>query len=103
MRWQRPRASFWESGSQRIYLALDLKHQRPVAIKVLDPELAAAIGAERFLREIEVVGRLNHPHILPLHDSASADGSRYFTTRVDADPDVDSRTAGVPVAGVPGG
>ena len=65
-------------GMATVYLAQDLKHQRPVAIKVLDPELAAVIGAERFLREIEVAARLNHPHILPLHDSGSADGLLYY-------------------------
>ncbi len=59
-------------GMATVYLAHDLKHARPVALKVLHPELAAALGAERFLREIEVVGRLQHPHILPLFDSGKA-------------------------------
>ena len=53
-------------GMATVYLAEDLKHHRQVAIKVLDPEVAAAIGPERFLREIETVARLTHPHILPL-------------------------------------
>ena len=64
-----------------VYLAEDLKHHRPVAIKVLRPELAAAIGAERFLREIEIAARLTHPHILPLHDSGEAEGAS--TQRLD--------------------
>ena len=54
-----------------VYLAEDLKHRRRVAIKVLKPELAAALGAERFLREIETTANLRHPHILPLYDSGS--------------------------------
>src|SRR5205809_8122841 len=58
-----------------VYLAADLKHHRPVAIKVLKPELAAALGPDRFLREIETAARLNHPHILPLHDSGQPGGS----------------------------
>ena len=60
-----------------VYLAEDLKHHRKVAIKVLRPELAAALGAERFLREIETTANLRHPHILPLFDSgASTDDPR---------------------------
>src|SRR5213596_944715 len=61
-----------------VYLAADLKHHRPVAIKVLKPELAAALGPDRFLREIETAARLNHPHILPLHDSGEAAGMLYY-------------------------
>ena len=57
-----------------VYLAHDLKHERQVAIKVLRPELAAMLGAERFLNEIKVTANLQHPHILPLHDSGDADG-----------------------------
>jgi serine/threonine-protein kinase len=56
-------------GMATVYLAQDLRHDRKVAIKVLHPELAAAIGAERFLAEIKVTANLQHPHILPLHDS----------------------------------
>ena len=52
-------------GMATVYLATDVKHERLVAVKVLHPELAAALGAERFLREIKLTGRLNHPHILP--------------------------------------
>ena len=62
-------------GMATVYLAQDLKHHRKVAIKVLRPELAAALGPERFLREIDTAARLNHPHILALHDSGQADGS----------------------------
>jgi len=65
-------------GMATVFLAEDLKHQRKVAIKVLHPELAAAVGTDRFLREIETVAGLNHPHILPLHDSGEADGFLYF-------------------------
>ncbi|HEU4523395.1 MAG TPA: serine/threonine-protein kinase, partial [Gemmatimonadales bacterium] len=65
-------------GMGTVYLATDLKHGRRVAIKVLPPELAAAIGSERFLREIRVAARLSHPHILPLHDSGQAAGTLYY-------------------------
>jgi serine/threonine protein kinase/tetratricopeptide (TPR) repeat protein len=59
-------------GMATVYLADDLKHRRKVAIKVLRPELTAVLGAERFDREIQIVAGLNHPHILPLHDSGTA-------------------------------
>jgi serine/threonine protein kinase/tetratricopeptide (TPR) repeat protein len=65
-------------GMATVYLAEDLKHHRKVAIKVLRPELAAMLGAERFLREIQVTARLTHPHILPVHDSGSAAGLLYY-------------------------
>ncbi|MGD8727784.1 MAG: serine/threonine-protein kinase, partial [Gemmatimonadales bacterium] len=65
-------------GMAIVYLAEDLKHQRKVAIKLLRPELAAALGDERFLREIQVTAGLRHPHILPLLDSGSADGLLYY-------------------------
>ncbi len=65
-------------GMATVFLAEDRKHRRPVAIKVLRPELAAAIGPERFLREIEISANLDHPHILPLYDSGAADGFLYF-------------------------
>src|SRR5678809_105432 len=61
-----------------VYLAVDPKHHRNVAIKVLRPELAAALGAERFLREIETTANLRHPHILPLYDSGEAQGFLYY-------------------------
>ena len=59
-------------GMATVYLAIDLKHQRRVAIKVLHPELGAWLGAERFLTEIRITARLQHPHILPLLDSGEA-------------------------------
>src|SRR5881396_537398 len=65
-------------GMATVFLAEDLKHRRPVAIKVLHPELAAAVGADRFLREIEIAARLQHPHILPLYDSGAAAGFLYY-------------------------
>src|SRR2546426_120425 len=65
-------------GMATVFLAEDLKHRRPVAIKVLHAELAAAVGADRFLREIEVAARLQHPHILPLYDSGTAGGFLYY-------------------------
>jgi len=60
-------------GMATVYLAHDLKHDRLVALKVLDPNLAATLGAERFLREIRMAARLQHPNILPVHDSGEAD------------------------------
>ncbi|MGD2124201.1 MAG: serine/threonine-protein kinase, partial [Gemmatimonadota bacterium] len=65
-------------GMATVYLAQDLKHDRPVAIKVLRPELAAGLGTERFIREIEISANLAHPHILPLFDSGDADGLLYY-------------------------
>jgi eukaryotic-like serine/threonine-protein kinase len=65
-------------GMGIVLLAQDRKHHRQVAIKVLKPELAAALGRERFLREIATAARLNHPHILPLHDSGEAEGFLYY-------------------------
>src|SRR5688500_9009998 len=65
-------------GMATVYLAEDRRHHRPVAVKVLKPELAQAIGSERFLREIEISARLHHPHILPLYDSGEADGLLYY-------------------------
>ena len=65
-------------GMATVYLAHDVKHDRKVAIKVLRPEFAAAVGAERFLHEIKVTANLQHPHILPLHDSGEAGGFLYY-------------------------
>jgi tRNA A-37 threonylcarbamoyl transferase component Bud32 len=65
-------------GMATVYLADDLKHDRKVAIKVLRPELAAVIGAERFLSEIKTTANLQHPHILPLHDSGQADSFLFY-------------------------
>ena len=65
-------------GMATVYLAQDEKHERLVALKVLHPDLAATLGPDRFLREIKVAARLNHPHILPLHDSGEAGGFLYY-------------------------
>jgi len=72
-----------QGGMATVYLAHDLRHNRKVAVKVLAAELAAMIGAERFLKEIEVTANLQHPHILPLFDSGIAqagegEGSRFL-------------------------
>jgi serine/threonine-protein kinase len=65
-------------GMAIVFLAQDLKHRRKVALKVLRAELAATLGTERFFREIEVAAKLQHPHILPLHDSGEAEGFLYY-------------------------
>src|SRR5512139_81718 len=65
-------------GTAAVYLAWDARHERQVAIKVLRPEVALALGGDRFLREIRIAARLNHPHILTLHDSGEADGLLYY-------------------------
>ena len=65
-------------GMATVYLAADDRHRRNVAIKVVRPDLAAVLGAERFLHEIRVTANLSHPHILPLHDSGVADGLLYY-------------------------
>ncbi|HEY6948075.1 MAG TPA: serine/threonine-protein kinase, partial [Gemmatimonadales bacterium] len=65
-------------GMATVYLAQDVRHDRRVALKVLRPELAAVIGAERFLAEIKLTANLQHPHILPLFDSGAADGYLFY-------------------------
>jgi eukaryotic-like serine/threonine-protein kinase len=65
-------------GMATVYLARDQKHDRAVAVKVIHPDLAAALGPERFLREIAITAQLSHPHILPLFDSGRADGLLYY-------------------------
>ncbi|MEO7333933.1 MAG: protein kinase, partial [Gemmatimonadales bacterium] len=67
-----------QGGMATVYLAEDLRHHRKVAVKVLRPELAASLGPERFLREIEIAAQLQHPHILPLLDSGDSDGFLYY-------------------------
>ncbi len=67
-----------QGGMATVYLAEDLKHDRNVALKVLKPELAAVLGADRFLQEIKTTASLQHPHILPLFDSGEADGFLYY-------------------------
>src|ERR687888_1128479 len=68
-----------KGGMATVYLAQDLRHERPVALKVLHPELAQALGPERFTREIRLAARLQHPHILSVHDSGEAAGRLWFT------------------------
>nr|MDQ3082877.1 serine/threonine protein kinase [Gemmatimonadota bacterium] len=65
-------------GMATVYLAEDFRHGRDVAVKVLHPDLASALGTDRFLREIRLAARLNHPHILPLFDSGEADGFLFY-------------------------
>ena len=67
-----------EGGMATVYLAEDVKHDRKVALKVLKPELAAVVGAERFLAEIRTTANLQHPHVLPLFDSGEADGFLFY-------------------------
>ena len=67
-----------EGGMATVYLAADLRHERRVALKVLKPELAAVVGADRFLAEIKTTANLQHPHILPLFDSGEADGFLFY-------------------------
>src|SRR5215213_11389676 len=62
-----------------VFLAHDLRHDRPVALKVLHPELAATLGTDRFQREIKLAARLQHPHILTVHDSGETAGQLWFT------------------------
>src|SRR5215212_9649789 len=66
-------------GMATVYLAHDLRHDRSVALKVLHPELAATLGPERFQREIKLAARLQHPHILTVHDSGEAAGQLWYT------------------------
>jgi serine/threonine-protein kinase len=66
-------------GMATVFLAEDLKHHRKVAIKVLHPELASSVGPDRFLREVETVAGLTHPHVLPLFDSGEAEGLLFYT------------------------
>jgi serine/threonine protein kinase/Tfp pilus assembly protein PilF len=67
-----------KGGMATVFLAQDSKHERVVALKVLHPDLAASLGSERFLREIKLAARLNHPHILPLFDSGETEGFLYY-------------------------
>src|SRR5206468_12516045 len=69
-------------GMATVFLGHDLKHERDVAIKVLHPDLGAALGGERFLSEIRTTARLQHPHILPLLDSGDANGLLYYVMPV---------------------
>ncbi|MDX2263201.1 MAG: protein kinase [Gemmatimonadales bacterium] len=71
-----------EGGMATVYLAEDLKHKREVAVKVMRPELAETLGAERFLREVEIAAKLSHPHILPVYDSGASQGVLYYVMPV---------------------
>ena len=73
-------------GMARVYLARDLKHSRSVAVKVIRHDLAASLGSDRFLREIEIAARLRHPNIVPLYDSGDADGMLYFVMPYEEGP-----------------
>ncbi|MFL6617748.1 MAG: protein kinase domain-containing protein, partial [Povalibacter sp.] len=81
-------------GMATVYLARDLRHDRSVAVKVLLPELTATIGTERFLREIQTVARLRHPHIVPLYDSGEAAGFLYYVMPFVEGESLRSRIAG---------
>jgi serine/threonine-protein kinase len=80
-------------GMARVYLAEDLKHARNVAVKVIRPELAAALGRDRFLGEIGIAARLRHPNIMPLFDSGDADGRLYFVMPYEEGPSLRRRLA----------
>ena len=80
-------------GMATVYLAEDVKHHRQVAVKVLRPDLAAVLGADRFLREIEIAAKLQHPHILTLIDSGEAEGFLYYVM-----PFVDGESLGAKLA-----
>ncbi len=80
-------------GMALVYLARDIKHERPVAIKTLRPEVASSIGAERFLQEIRLTARLNHPHVLSLYDSGVADGILYYVMPFVDGPSLGQRLA----------
>ena len=67
-----------QGGMATVYLAEDVRHRRKVALKVLKPELAAVLGADRFVQEITTTASLQHPHILPLFDSGTADGFLFY-------------------------
>src|SRR5688572_26167528 len=67
-----------QGGMATVFLAEDVRHRRKVAIKVLHPELSAVLGPDRFLKEIELTANFQHPHILPLFDSGTADGLLYY-------------------------
>jgi serine/threonine-protein kinase len=71
-----------KGGMATVFLADDVRHRRKVAIKVLHPDLASSLGAERFLREIETTANLRHPHILPLYDSGATSGLLFYVMPV---------------------
>jgi serine/threonine protein kinase/tetratricopeptide (TPR) repeat protein len=87
----RPEREVGQGGMATVFLANDLKHGRPVAIKVLSPEVSEALGRERFLREIQMVARLNHPLIVPVHDSGEAGGLLWYVMPLVAGESLRSR------------
>jgi serine/threonine-protein kinase len=90
-------------GMARVYLAQDLKHGRDVAVKVIRAELAASLGRERFLREIDIAARLRHPNIVPLYDSGDVQGTLYFVMPYEDGPSLRTRlaaTGALPIADV---
>src|SRR6516225_11422920 len=89
-------------GMATVFLAEDRKHARKVAIKVMDPELAASLGSERFLREIGIAARLSHPHIVPLIDSGEAKGYLYFVASYVSGGSLRERLQQVPEHRLPG-
>src|SRR3954470_12242275 len=72
------RGELGNGGMATVYLAHDVRHGRDVAIKVLKPAISQSVSADRFLREIHIIARLSHPHILPLFDSGEAEGALYY-------------------------
>ena len=82
-----------QGGMATVYLAHDIRHDRKVALKVLRPELAAVIGAERFLAEIRTTANLQHPHILPLFDSGTVDGTVFYVMPLVAGESLRARIA----------
>jgi len=80
-------------GMATVYLAHDVRHSRDVAVKVLRPELAAALGGGRFLREIEIAARLRHPNIVPVYDSGESDGILYYVMPYEAGHSLRERLA----------
>ena len=80
-------------GMAVVYLARDVKHGRDVAVKIIRPELAAALGRERFLREIAIAAQLHHPHIVPLYDSGEADGFLYYVMPYESEHSLRDRLA----------
>jgi serine/threonine protein kinase len=68
-------------GTATVYLAQDLRHNRQVAVKIMPEDLTETLGADRFLQEIEIAAKLNHPHILPLLDSANVNGGKKLANR----------------------
>jgi serine/threonine-protein kinase len=93
------RRELGRGGMARVYLADDRRHARPVAVKIVRPELAASLGRDRFLREISIVARMRHPNIMPLFDSGDADGLLYFIMPYEEGPSLRRRLeSGPPIS-----